>query len=423
MSDVSNIQTALNQLKITGKTILGNYGASGANSSFINSIFPLLEQGQSAIDGNDEQRAQAITNMVKNILGMLSGMSNESAKATQEVDNNQNSANKLDDNATKSADETNTKLSEIMQGVAENTVSINNAIDKIKELDSNGGQIAEVTKAQEELKKQLDIIEENKSIINDGVSSSEAKQEALNRIKEASSVIDGLVSTITSLKSDIEKTIEEQNKIVEDSSNNVESLMENSVSVVEDGASKLQGYMQEGAAQVSTNINSSVEGTADETAGATLTASGSGTSWIPVVGQIYGQRAIQVGTDLLSAGATRISGSSANISSLTASIGKMGSELSQFSNYFSKISSVGNDFTSIVGDYSSKIEPMITTVGSWTIYSEANESLHSAIEDADSKLNENNTLSFNKNVSDDTSSSQETNANQIFKFERSTFGI
>ena len=430
MPDISNIQTTLNQLKSTCKSTLGSYGAAGGNSSFVNSIFSLVDQGQNAIDGNDTQRAQAITSMVQNLLSMLSGISNESGKANQEVNVNQESAEKLDSDAEKSASDTNSELEKIMQGVAENTVSINSAIEKINELGADSGKIAEVTKAQEELQKQLDIIEENKVIVNDGVSSTEAKKEALNRIKEASAVIDGLVASILSIQTEVEKTIEEQNKVVENSSQNVEALMEDSVKVVDDGAEKLQGYMQEGSAQVVTNTATSTEGVADETAGAALTTSGTGTSWIPGVGQLYGQRAIQVGLDLTQAGATRISGSAANISSLAASLGKMGSDLTQFSSYFNNVSALGNDFSSIVGDYSSKIEPMIATIGSWASYNDANETLHKAITDADSKLSGNNeTPNFNNfayNAGFNTQEKEESSSdkqNDIFKFERSSFGI
>ncbi len=420
--DLSQIQSTLNQaIGQLGSISTASTGSASGNSSFVNSIWGLAQEGQNAVQGNDQQKAQAITNIVTNLMSMLTSLgTNENSKATKEVKRNEKNADNLDKKADESARQTEEKVNEIINKVAENTTSITQALEKIEEMGGDKGQVAE---AQEQLEEQLEIIEENKQILNDGVSSPEAKQEALQNLINASEVINGLVESI----GEVQKEIEAQNSVVENSTNNVTDFIEESVSVISNGAVELQSYIQEGTVQTVTNTTTSVTGSANEIVGAKATATGSASSAVPILGSSAGARLLQIGNDQTMAGGTRIKGSASTLSALTKAIGEMGSNLSNLSNFTNAIGEAGNSFTALVGQYGSALEPVITATGSWVSVADANAQFEEAIAEYQSQngmieVNQweqmSNTSSESKENSAD---SNESGNNQAFNFDTNLF--
>ena len=379
--DLTKIQSTLNQAMSQLGSVKGSNGASslGGGNNYVNSVWGLVEEGQTAVSGNDTQKAQAITNIVQNLLDMLMSLgTNENSKAAKEVKQNDKKANDLDKKADDASQNTQSKINDIVAGIADNTTSISQAMEKIQELGGDKGQIAE---AQKELEKQLQIIEDNKQILNDGVSSPEAKEAALQALLGAASAINGLVESI----SEVQKEIVVQNGIVETASNNVSGLIEESVTQITNGIQTLQGYIQEGGVQTVTNTTSSATGSANEIVGAKATAMGSASNVIPFAGAAAGSKLIQIGADQTSAGATRIQGAVKNISALTKSIGEMGSDLNKIANFVNSVGELGNNFTALVGQYGAQLEPVITATGSWAAVADANAQFEDAIAEYQSK--------------------------------------
>ena len=378
--DLTQIQSTLNQAMSQLGSVNGGAGASvSGNNNYVNSVWGLVQEGQTAANGNDQQKAQAITNIVQNLMGMLMSLgTNENSKATKEVKQNEKNVNDLDKKADEASQNTQSKINEIVASIADNTTSISQAMETIQELGGDKGQIAE---AQAQLEEQLAIIEENKQILNDGVSSPEAKEAALQALLGAASAINGLVESI----GEIQKEIEVQNGIVETSSNNVAGLIEESAAQISNGIQTLQGYVQEGGVQTVTNTTSSVTGTANETVGAEATAMGSAANSNIFTGASIGQKLIRIGSDQTAAGATRIQGSVKNLSALTKSIGEMGSDLNKIASFTNLIGEAGNSFTALVGQYGAQLEPVITATGSWTAVAEANAQFEEAIVEYQSK--------------------------------------
>ncbi len=373
--DLSQIQSTLNQAMSRLGSMNGSDGTSslGGGSNYVNSVWGLVQQGQTAVNGNEGQKAQAITNIVQNLMGMLMSLgTNENSKATKEVKKNEAQAEKLEKNANETTESTETAVEDIVKNIADNTTSISQAMEKIKELGGDNGQIAE---AQEQLEEQLEIIEENKQILNDGVSSPEAKEAALQALLGAASAINGLVESI----GEVQKEIEVQNGIVETASDNVSGLIEESVTQITNGIQALQGYIKEGGVQTVTNTTTSATGSANEIVGAQATAMGSASNAVPIVGSTAGSKLIRIGTDQTSAGATRIQGAVKNISALTKSIGEMGSDLNKIANFVNSVGNVGNEFTELVGQYGAQLEPVITATGSWSAVADANAQFEEAI--------------------------------------------
>ena len=374
----TDLQSILNNAKSQLSSLGAFNGSNGASSdNYLNSVWGLVQNGESAINGNDQQKAQAITNIVQNLMSMLTSLgTNENSKATKEVNNNDKNSNKLEQEADKKAQDTKVEIETIVNDIANNSKNISDAIEKIKEL---GGSEDDIQAAKENLDKQVQIIETNLAIVNDGVSSPEAKQKALALIKGASAEITNIISKMNILTEETQKQIQEQNSIVEASTNNIASLMEKSVTTISGGTADLQSYIQQGVQQTVTNTTTATTGAANEVVGATATRSGSATSWVPVFGQTASSKLIQIGADQTAAGATRIGGSAKTLASLTQAIGKMGSNIQGITGLVGNVQSESDNAVSLVGNYQTKLDSIITATGSWSQVADANADLTSAI--------------------------------------------
>ena len=259
--------------------------------------------------------------------------------------------------------------------------------------------------------------------MNDGVSSPEAKEAALQALLGAASAINGLVESI----GEVQKEIEVQNGIVETASDNVSGLIEESVTQITNGIQTLQGYIQEGGVQTVTNTTSSATGSANEIVGAKATAMGSAGSAVPILGSSAGARLLQIGNDQTMAGGTRIKGSASTLSALTKAIGEMGSNLSNLSNFTNAIGEAGNSFTALVGQYGSALEPVIAATGSWVSVADANAQFEEAIAEYQSQngmieVNQWEQMSKTSSESKENSAdSNESGNNQAFNFDTNLF--
>ena len=373
----TDLQSILNNAKSQLSSLGVNDAFSASGNDYLNSVWGLVQNGETAINGNDQQKAQAITNIVQNLMSMLTSLGTiENSKATKEVNNNDKNSNKLEQEADKKAQDTKADIETIVNDIATNSNNISDAIEKIKEL---GGSEDDIQAAKENLDKQVQIIETNLAIVNDGVSSPEAKQKALALIKGASAEITNIISKMNILTEEIQKQIQEQNSIVEASTNNIASLMEKSVTTISGGTADLQSYIQQGVQQTVTNTTTATTGAANEVVGATATRSGSATSWVPVFGQTASSKLIQIGADQTAAGATRIGGSAKTLASLTQAIGKMGADMNSIASTVGNVEGVVNSAIALVGDYQTKLDSIITATGSWSQVADANADLTSAI--------------------------------------------
>ena len=374
----TDLQSILNNAKSQLSSLGAFNGSNGASSdNYLNSVWGLVQNGETAINSNDQQKAQAITNIVQNLMSMLTNLgTNENSKATKEVNNNDKNSNKLEQEADKKTQDTQAEIETIVNDISSNSNNISDAIEKIKEL---GGSEDDIQAAKENLDKQVQIIETNLAIVNDGVSSPEAKQKALALIKGASVEITNIISKMNILTEETQKQIQEQNAIIESSTKNIASLMEKSVTTISDGTANLQSYIQQGVQQTVTNTTTATTGAANEVVGATATTSGSATSWVPVFGQTASSELIQIGADQTAAGATRIGGSAKTLASLTQAIGKMGADMNSITGTVGNVEGVGNSAIALVGDYQTKLDSIITATGSWSQVADANTDLTSAI--------------------------------------------
>ena len=438
----TNLQSILNQAKSTCSNMFSSGSVNTGSSQYVNSIFSLINEGEQAINGGDQQKAQAITNMVQNLLSMLSNLSNEKSKAVKEGKQNSKAVDNTSTAENQTANDTKQGVEQALKAIDTSKSNIQDALDKLKVLSGDDGNGGELAVQKDKLQKILDEIEAQQKIVNDGVSSIDAKNAALEKIKDLSGQILVLESEITN----IQKSIDSLSGIVEDNAKDIEAETQNAANVVEDGANKLQSHVQQASQEQAKNVASSTEGTGNIVAGTELTTGGTLTKFVPGIGQAASSKAIQIGKQLIEAGGIRLSDSASNIAKITTALGKMASDAGEFQGALGNVVGSATQATDLIGQYGTVLNPAIEAIGSWVQVADANKTLTEEIEKADKKLNGEEQVSYKpiwqqtqntsqqtQNVPLTTQSPSDKNeeskkgfeqqGSNIFNFDRKQFGI
>lgn len=412
-----DLQSILNSAKSQLSSLEGLGSSNGTTSSnnYVNSVWGLVQNGQTAIDGNDSQKAESIVKIVKNLLSTFSSIgANENAQATKDVKANDDKATELSNDAENTTKSTEEQVNDLIAQISDGRKTVSDAISKLEELGGDKGQLAEV---QQKLDEQIAIIEQNKQILNDDSANAETKKAALANLQTAAGAIDELVANVSS----IQEAIQEQNTTVEEATNNIAGFIEQSASVISNGVETLQKYIQQGAAQTVTNTATATEGAAVNIPTGTTAESMGTVGTITGFGAGAGAKLLKIGADQIAAGGTRIAGSTKTLASLTTSLGKMGADIQNIANFTDSVGRVAEGVISLVGDYESKTESLITATGSWIEVANVNDEFKTAITDYQS----NNGLE-NADKTEKTSSTQDNSSNK-FEFDpqkfKAAFGI
>ena len=130
----TDLQSILNKAMSQLQSLSSGSEASGKSSQpeYVNSIFGLVQNGQEALEGNDEQKAKATVNIIEGLLSMVSFSKNQTAQANKEVKNNADDINKNQADADKKAQEVQAQIEKITADIAANTPNIQDAISKIQ---------------------------------------------------------------------------------------------------------------------------------------------------------------------------------------------------------------------------------------------------------------------------------------------------
>ena len=411
-----DLQSILNSAKSQLSSLEGLGSSNGTTSSnnYVNSVWGLVQNGQTAIEGNDSQKAESIVKIVKNLLSTFSSIgANENAQATKDVKANDDKATELSNDAENTTKSTEEQVNDLIAQISDGSKTVSEAISKLEELGGDKGQLAEV---QQKLDEQIAIIEQNKQILNDDSANAETKKAALANLQTAAGAIDELVANVSS----IQNAIQEQNTTVEEATNNIAGFIEQSASVISNGVETLQKYIQQGAAQTVTNTVAAADGATNIAVGTTAESMGT-VGTFTGFGLGAGAKLLKIGADQIAAGGTRIAGSTKTLASLTTALGKMGTDIQNIANFTNSVGGVAEGVISLVGDYESKTESLITATGSWIEVANVNDEFKTAITDYQS----NNGLE-NADKTEKTSSTQDNSSNK-FEFDpqkfKAAFGI
>lgn len=390
-TELNNVLKQIEQIQKGSSTSVdeNKKGSSYDDIAWFNNAIAGTEEVESK-DNNSEQKVNGLKNVLDGLLGAISFSKNQNAQANKEVKKNSDAIDKNEKAAEKKAQEIQASVEKIVSSISDNTASINDALAAIEKLGNNG----DFAKIQEQIKEQLDKIDQAKEDLKDP----EKRDQALETISAAASVIDGLVANMQ----DVQGVIAEQNAIVEANINNISELITESTNKITEGIGELQQFIQKGTVIGADSTRLTTQGGIDVPTGNAEVKAGEAinSNVFSAVGSGgQGAKLIIDGNQRISAGGTRIQGGAKNLQSLTASIGKIGGDLSSLAEYTNSIGKIGEGVATLAEQYVNTIQPYIEAAGTWDVdaINEANTELQSQVKTFDEvqKADEQNEQEFN----------------------------
>ena len=234
-TELNNVLKQIEQIQKNNSTSVdgSKKGSSYDDIAWFNNAIAGTEEVASN-DNSSEQKVNGLKNVLDGLLGAISFSKNQNAQANKEVKKNSDAIDNNEKAAEKKAQEIQASVEKMVSSISDNTASINDALAAIEKLGNNG----DFAKIQEQIQEQLDKIDQAKEDLKDP----EKRDQALETISVAASVIDGLVANMQ----DVQGVIAEQNAIVEENINNISELITESTNKITEGISELQQFIQKG---------------------------------------------------------------------------------------------------------------------------------------------------------------------------------
>lgn len=319
---------------------------------------------QNLVEGNDTQKATAIKNILSDFMDLFSNIgTGEDSKARKKVKSNDKKIEENKKEAEETSKEISTKVQEILSNCENGATNIQNALEKIQELGGDQGAIAE---AQAKLEAQLQIIEENKVILNAKDKDPNERKQALVAILNASKEINNLVTQVNEYNA----LISEQNKVVEENSQQLAELSQQSAETISNGVAQMKDSLVEAGILTKEEAEVAIDaakqtaiGTAQQTAGEAMSSN--------AVTVAEGVKYTMSGADKLNAGSTLMNGSQQGLSKLNGSIGQMGQYLTHFTEFGNGLGTFLKGATELIGAYDNTVNSFVDSIGSWNGYAEA----------------------------------------------------
>lgn len=328
---------------------------------------------QTLSNGSDEQKAYAVQSMVSKVMNIFSDLSTNSAQKADKTTSSNENAIKTN---TQNAEETFKGISDTLQSLLDrcdaDKLTIEAALEKIEELGGEKGKIAE---AQAQLEAQLEIIDENKKILNNPEAKAEDRATAISAILAACGTIGNLVTTVQEFQSEIET----QNEVVNAASEDLQEVSDLITETVNEGTQDIQSNLEEAARLTTANIQLQADGIEKGVFGGKQVAAGTAMESGPqaIVTGSEGAQLIASGTDKIAAGTVLMKGAISGFAQIGQSVNGMAQGLSQFVNFANGIGQYNEGAQNLVGAYNLQSEAMITATGSWSKVADANKQLES----------------------------------------------
>lgn len=347
----SEFNTSLKEVQ----NLFQNIGVNGGESStYLNSVFGAAGSVDQIANGNDQQKAQGIQNLISTVMSIIDKlMSNEAQAAKRDVKNNSKRAAEIEEEQKAAEAELKNQITEISNEVK--------------------GQSDIVVAASELLNKTSDELQAKQEQINEIIQQIQEKQQELASAKTAEeraallNEIQGLSNSIveiTSAMADIQATVEDASAKVEAAVTEIETAKGNAVEIQQDGQMKITEIAQDGAAEIQNNVQSNATGVSNEVTGASAQAAAEAASSNYVTASTA-PKLFKVANDQNAAGSTRIGGAVQNLRTVMQGIGGLSNNTEILAHFETSIGSALNDFSGYVGAWNSALEPVITSIGSF----------------------------------------------------------
>ena len=353
---------------------------SGNNISELNNLFAQINQvsggqigSQTFANGsmsfNDVAWfSNAVQGLVKKALSLFEKFANQEAKAAQKEVNNQ----------TKKANDIQKKSEEVGVKLEGNFTDIASSIEEQSSIVANAvEQIQETQKSLEEKQKQIEEL----------VKQIEEKQKSLEgKTPEEQAVILGEIQGLASQISDIGITIQEDETLqnltaaVENTSKSIDEATEQMTVVEQDGIGQIQQLGQQ-AAEVTTEVTQTgVTGGTNKATGIAAEKAANAASSNVFTGTSVAPKLYQLAQDQSAAGNTRISSIAGNINRIAQGIGGLNNATQIIGNFQNTIGAAVDNYATAYGSWNTAVEPVITSIGSFTTIAEGVEELNEAVE-------------------------------------------
>lgn len=339
-------------------------------NGYTNSIFGAGYGVINIAQGGHAQKVSGIQQTINSLTSLLSKLiSNEASEAKKEVDKSSKKAQDTEDKAKATRKELNTELSKLESDIKNQNTIVSNMTSKVeekqKELDSKQKEvnkvIEEINNKQEELKKETDPKEQAR---------------LLEEIGELSKGLNTHIDAITTMRSDIA----ELSTAIENCYKEIETAKGNQVTIQQKGEAELSQLAQESVQNAGDVAETAATGVKNQyvAAEATAAAEAASSNAVTASGAV---KLYRVAADQESAGTTRIAGAQNTFNTVKQGIGSLKNCSNLLQKFDTSIGGALNTFSNLVVGWNDTIEPMITSLGSWSEFEKSKETLDNAVEE------------------------------------------
>ena len=337
--------------------VFGQLSSSGAikGSSYLNSVWGAAGNVEGLVSDNPNQKSSAIQGLINNVLSLVEKLGNqEASRARKEVKEGEKAAQELTEEQKKALSELNQSLEEIGSDI-ENKSGVVSAANGT--LDASQQELEE---KQEEINKIIEQIQKKQEALKS--TTDPAMQKALlGEIQGLSGQIAGIVSEIEAIQANVQAAAESVEQAVVE----IETAKGNAVEVQENGELKISELVQQGAEKVANTTQTQVTGVENGIVAKALEAQATTTSILPGIGTAASAKLSQAAVDQEMASSVRTTGALGNLRTLMQGIGGLNENINLLNTFKNSIGGALETFNGCVGDYNTKIEPVITSIGSF----------------------------------------------------------
>lgn len=347
----------------------------GEASTYLNSIWSVGGNIEGLTSGDDNQKASAIQGIMNNVMSLINSIaSNEAQTARREVQNNNDAARRQNKTIEDQRTALNQQIGQIGGEITAQTEIVN-------------GAVQELTDAQK-------TIQETQKEINKIIAEIQAKQNELARTTDPTkqakilSEIQGLSRQITSAVSSISNlssTIETASTRVEDAAATIEDAKGNAIEIQQEGTAEITEGAQKSAQLTKTSITTNSTGVVNTTTGEGLqVAAETAASNMFTAGKA--PDLFRKANDQKLAGSERTRGAVTNLQTIMQGIGGLNDNTSILTNFEHSVGGALNSFNTAIGSWNDKLEPTITSLGSFRTIEGEIGSLDNAVKEDLSSL-------------------------------------
>ena len=348
----SEFNNTLNQLQ----GIFNQLGGSSIKGgSYVNSIFNITGSVEQIVNGDTNQQAAGVQNLVKEAMSLLEKLVNIQGKADKKVKEDAENAEEVVDEAQKIEAELNTALTKTGEQISAQTKIVNTATETINEAQK------ELQAKQEKINDIIEQIQEKQNEL--------ANAKTTNDQKELLQEISDLGVSITNLTSDIttyQETISGAAQNIENAVVEIETAKGNAVKIQENGELQITAATQEAVETTSDIATTQADGVKNITLGTALEGSTAAESVVPVVGGVLAGNTAQKAAELTAAGTKETTGSVGNLRTLLQGIGGIAENTQLLATFKNAIGGALGNFNTAVDVWNTAINPVITSIGSFT---------------------------------------------------------